>query len=367
MKKKPVILFSALNWGLGHSSRTTPVIKAFLQQGCDVLIAGYGNAGSFLQKEFPQLEYIHLPGINITYPKKGSMSLKMVLSAFSILTSIRKEHKALERIITEKNIDIVFSDNRYGLWSKKIPSIFMTHQVFIQTPKRLNFLRPIINNINHHYIKHFTECWIPDFEGNDNLSGDLSHNKDIPFPHYYINPLTRFNKKTTTKSGTILIIISGPEPQRTIFEEKILCDISSVNEKIIVVKGKADEEYSKTIINSATIISHPSSQDMEEMLNSCSFVISRPGYSTLMDLVTLEKPAILIATPGQTEQELLSEIHHGKQFYSIKQSDFTLKKAIEKGKQLTCSPKYNTNNNLLSNNIIRLLDKEINKDTNSSI
>ncbi|MEA3504126.1 MAG: glycosyltransferase [Bacteroidota bacterium] len=355
MKKKLTILISTLNWGLGHSCRTTPIIKAFLKENCNVILAGYGNAGEFLKKEFPDLEYIHFPGIDISYPAKGNMALKMLLSTYYIFKTIRKEHKELEKIISEKKIDLVFSDNRYGLWSKKIPSIFLTHQLFIQTPQRLKFLKPLINKINHYYIKRFTECWIPDFEEEENLSGDLSHSKKISFPHHYIGSLTRFKKSDTTKNNSVFVIISGPEPQRTIFEEKIFDNISSINVNIIIAKGKADESYSNINTKNTTVISHPGTTEMEKLLNSSSLIISRPGYSTLMDLAILEKTAVFVATPGQTEQEYLAKRHNGKQFISIKQSDFSLLDAIKKGKLLVGSSKYQHNNFKLEKNIKRIV------------
>lgn len=337
MKDKPNILVCPLDWGIGHATRCVPVIKELLSQNTNVIIGADGRPLAFLKQEFPTLQYIEFPGYKFSYPEKGSMAIKMAKQAPGIIKGIKEEKQFLEEIIQKNNINAVISDNRYGLSTDKIPSIFITHQMRIKVPSYLRLLEPNLYKRNLSYISKFKECWIPDFETEPNLSGDLSHKDPLPTNCYYVDPLSRFiNKEVLEKTEykyDILALLSGPEPQRTILEKKIIKDLKNTKLKSIVICGKPEVDEVQKINNNITLISHLESKKLREVIDESKLIISRPGYSTVMDLVALGKKAIFIPTPGQTEQEYLATFHLKKgHFYKMSQSNFDLQKALDESK-----------------------------------
>ena len=353
MKRKK-ILISPLDWGLGHASRCIPIIRKLLKNNFEVIIGGNGRSFQMLKLEFPQLEFLDISGYSIKYPKNKNMVWKMMLSISNILKGISKEHKTLANIIKEKNIDIIISDNRYGLWNKSAYSVFITHQLFIKCPKYISFAEPILLLINKYFIKKFDECWIPDVEDENNFSGELSHkNKSFENIHF-IGVLSRFENSKQINSEIkydIVSVISGPEPQRTIFEKIITSQLKKSKLKSLIIQGKTGEISKFSLNKNIEIVSHLETAEFENVLKSAKLIISRAGYSSIMDYATLGIKAILIPTPGQTEQEYLAEFHKSKRnFYSVSQDKFNLQQAIEE------SEKYNESKRSL--NSIEL-DKQI--------
>lgn len=298
-----------------------------------VIIAADKGPLALLKKEFPDLPTIVFPGYNIHYPTNGnSMILKILLRIPNILQEIKKEHAILDKIIPQYQIDIVISDNRYGAWSNKIPSIFITHQLFIKAPFGEYFLAKITQK----YIHKFSSCWIPDYEQKPYLSGALSHKITPNKSHYkFIGPLSRFSnhlllkeKGSDLKKYDVMVIISGPEPQRSIFEKKILDQLQKTPLKMIIVRGLPDDK-TKSKNSSLKIVNHLKTDDFLTTMQKSDLIIARSGYSTIMDLILLGKKAILIPTPGQTEQEYLAEYHSKEgNFYTQKQKELNLEKAF---------------------------------------
>jgi len=333
VKNRPNILVSPLNWGIGHATRCVPIILELLAQNANVIVASSGRSKHFLEREFPQLKMIDFPDYFITYPEKGFMAVHMARKTPAIMAGIKKENKELKFIIKEHKISAVISDNRYGLYSDKIPCIFMTHQVFIQIPGYLSFLKPLLEQVNKKFINKFSECWIPDFNHEKNLSGELSHKNTLPTNFHFIGPLSRFKQrnenKTTDFTYQLLVMLSGPEPQRTILEELLLQQLSDTNLKAAMVCGKTENLEKRKRGKNIQLFSHLESDKLKELILDSEVIISRPGYSTVMDLVALNKKAIFIPTPGQTEQEYLSGYYKGKGFYySMKQKNLDLSKAF---------------------------------------
>lgn len=329
------ILVCPLNWGLGHATRCIPLIRLLLEKGADVIIAADGRPLELLKLEFPDQKFIIYPGYNITYPDNGSMFLQMMLSVRKIAKGIKQEHSALNKIVDDHKIDVVISDNRYGCWNKKAKNIFITHQLMIKAPFAEFFLHRIV--LNH--IKNYDECWIPDIESEANLSGDLSHQFQLPDNSFFVGYLSRFNipVKSYPKENSLqfdyrydlMVIISGPEPQRSNLEKIILQQTSNINLKTLIVLGKPEKMYSETTGN-ITIASHLNTAEMKEAILNSEIIISRSGYSTIMDLAVLNKKAIFIPTPGQTEQEYLAKILMKQKIaFSATQSSFELKKALK--------------------------------------
>lgn len=341
LTKQKTILVCPLDWGLGHATRCIPLIRQFINENSKVLVGSSGSQKVLLQKEFPSLTFIDLKGYEVEYPKSGSMALKILLQLPKINSAIKDENNWLAKIIDEHQIDLVVSDNRYGLWSKKVKSVLITHQIFVKAP----FVEWMIERLLKRYFDNFDEIWIPDVEGENNLSGDLSHKKPLSEKFKFIGLLSRFshkidNSSVSQKCGTyredddfefdFIAIVSGPEPQRSIFENIILKQVESSNLKGILVRGIPEDNSECKIQNAELkVFNHLETDEFLHYLKKSKVVISRSGYSTIMDLAILVKKAILVPTPGQTEQEYLANYHSQKgRFFTQKQNDFSLEKAF---------------------------------------
>lgn len=329
MKKN--ILVAPLNWGLGHASRCVPIIDGLLKLGHHVTLASDGDAKKLLEIEFPSLPILELPSYGISYPKNDHFIWHMVKNAPMIMSAIQKEKLVLENLLKVQKIDVVISDNRYGLFSKKVRSVIITHQVQIALP----YFQNIASALVQQKLKNFNAIWVPDEAGTSNLSGMLSHGKAKDLPVEYIGVLSRMENSISKpiadfpfNQGFVLAIISGPEPQRSIFEELILNQAKKLSQNIVIVGGSFKESKMRVNDNIYSI-SFANSSQLKWLINQSSAVISRSGYSTIMDLVVLKKCAILVSTPGQTEQEYLATYLKKKEVFVIQnQKNLNLELAI---------------------------------------
>lgn len=308
-----------LDWGLGHATRCVPLINQFLNEGHEVIIGADKNPLAFLKQEFPTLKTIVIPGVEIDYGENGS-ALKLFYESVKFYKFIKKEKQFIDTFLDENKIDLIVSDNRYGLYSESIESIIITHQLYPKAPVGEKLLHQKIEKL----LCNFDTVWIPDFEGENNLSGDLSHLKGFNHPHKFIGPLSRLKKPIEQYKieYDICAIVSGPEPQRTIFEKLILEQIEQYNLNAIVVRGLPNAETKNTI----NVFNHLPTKQLQEYILKSQLVVCRSGYSSIMDLTVLGKKAILVPTPGQTEQEYLAQYHKlTKMFLAQKQDSFELK------------------------------------------
>ncbi len=326
LPKHPKILVCPLDWGIGHATRVVPVVRALIRQGAEVHLGASGASRAFLEEEFPDLTMHEFPGYRVTYPSsRRGMARKILAQLPALLRSVRAEHAELDRMITGHRFDGVVSDNRYGLYSKRIPSIFITHQVFVQAPGRLRFLQRPIDRMIRQYTGRFEACWIPDIAGGNNLSGDLSHREPLPSRFHFIGPLSRFatpsattgNHETGDGPAELLAILSGPEPQRTILERKLAGELTRLRLPAILVLGKPGATSPAPDIGSCKVYNHLPTRELGMLMAKADLILCRPGYSTLMDLAALGKKAILVPTPGQTEQEYLARYHGEKGNYLV--------------------------------------------------
>ena len=325
----PKVLVAPLEWGLGHATRCVPIINELLLQNCEVFIAAEGATFSLLKKEFPQITFLPLMGYRTKYSRKRFLlPLKILLQLPKIIFTIYKEHQWLKKILSDYKIDAVISDNRFGLYNSHIYSVYITHQLLIKTNNTIT--EKIAQKIHYYFIKKYNECWVPDFESNG-LAGELSHPKRMLRNIKYLGGISRFKTNLLEKKYDILIMISGPEPQRTIFENKILDDLKTYAGKVLFIRGLPDNKNELNYNNiSVEIKNHLSAEELNQAILQSEILISRCGYTTVMDLVKLKKKAILIPTPGQTEQEYLADyLMKRKMFYTIEQKDFSLKDALE--------------------------------------
>ena len=323
---RKTVLVAPLDWGLGHTTRCIPVIQELLHQNFTVLIAAVGNSAHLLRKEFPGLTILSLKGYQICYSNtKVFFKVKLFGQIPKILKAINHEHTWLKQIIKEYKIDIVVSDNRYGLYNSKIKSIFITHQLAIETGYA--FTNWLVQKLNYRLINKFNQCWIPDDEAPFDLAGKLSHPKEMPIvPTKYIGILSRFKKDTTEKNIDLLVLISGPEPQRTALENMMLLQMTKFSLKMVLVRGLPGASNKNINTNKELqILDHLPATELNKLIQSSKIVIARSGYSTIMDLIALQQKAILIPTPGQTEQEYLAEYLSAKKYFvSAHQKGFNL-------------------------------------------
>lgn len=329
------VLVAPLDWGLGHATRCIPIINDLLSRNNEIMLAGSGASLQLLKKEFPSIVAHVLPAYNPEYPADGgSMVWKMARQLPKFINVIRKEHDVLEQLVKELGIDLVISDNRYGCWSSEVPSIFITHQCNIRMPMRFGWLRSFIRTMSSRAINQFTECWIPDTP-NHSLSGDLSATSGlhVKIPCRYIGPLSRFKKGDGVEPMYhVLAIFSGPEPQRTILENLVLPQLRSSRLKYFVVRGLPQSE--KRI--EGNVVDHLPAELLQRVIEQSALVISRCGYSTVMDLAALHKHAVFIPTPGQTEQEYLAiRLKEKKIAFSLPQHLFNLDDALQASKTYT--------------------------------
>ena len=324
-----------LDWGLGHSTRCIPIISHLLLLGCKVILASEGSQATLLQHEFPDLTMLPLQGYRIAYTnQKRLFAPKILWQLPKIANSIQKERNWLNDAVSEYQIDLVISDNRFGLYHPSIPTVFITHQLHIKSP--VIWAEKLIQKLNYKYIDNFTACWVPDEPGAVNIAGTLSHPKELPaLPVTYLGGISRFlNKENVEIKYKLLVVISGPEPQRTLLEEKILKDLKDYHEPVLLVRGLPGSKEVVHNFNQVTIENHLPAYEMEKAFTQSEWIISRSGYTTVMDLLKLRKRSILIPTPGQTEQEYLARhLHKQKWCLHIDQEKFELEAAIEKAKK----------------------------------
>jgi uncharacterized protein (TIGR00661 family) len=356
--RKPNILVAALDWGLGHATRLIPIIKELRNNNCNIILAASGNALQYWKQEFPDNTIIELPAYNPVYHAHGNMNLSMVLQAPKFLHTIYAENQLLKKIVLEYSIDGVISDNRYGLFHSNIPCVIITHQLFIQTPRQLNFLKPVIEKINFSFINRFFQCWVPDFEDENNVSGILSHSATKPANTKYIGILSRLKNENIPIENDILVLLSGPEPQRTVLETILIKQLQPLKKNILLVRGNNHALELKNIPAHIKVMPLLTSAEINTVINQSAFVVCRSGYSTIMDLVTTAKPALLIPTPGQTEQLYLAELMKDKGWYNTQlQHKINLQEAIiNKDQYKPALNQYTTE--LLSNTAIEFI-KEV--------
>jgi len=303
MKKR--ILVAPLNWGLGHATRCIPIINALLRYNYIPIIASDGIALDLLKKEFPKLTFDKLPSYNVTYSKKASLfKWKLLIDSPKLLNAINEEKKATKLLIEKHNIDGIISDNRLGISSKKVPSVFITHQLNVLSGSTTW----LSTKIHQKIIRKFNECWVPDNKHTPNLSGKLGHVENTSLPVKYLGPLSRFKKSKQLNNYKLMVLLSGPEPQRSLLEEKLLNELKSFNAPILFVRGVIEEKESITKIDHFTIYNFMKSEDLCLAINTSEVILSRSGYTTVMDLAKIGKKAFFIPTPGQFEQEYLAKM-----------------------------------------------------------
>jgi len=321
------ILVAPLNWGLGHATRCIPIIRALEQNGFTPILASDGIALQMLRKEFPHLTALELPSYEITYAKKGSnFKWKMLKNMPTMIEAVLNEKKLVKSWVKKYDLVGIISDNRLGVFSKKVQSVFITHQLNVLTGNTTW----ISSKMHQQVIKKYDECWVPDFEEKPNLTGKLGHMKK-PDPRIkYIGPLSRFEKKSLPQKYDLMAILSGPEPQRTYLEEILKEKLPKFDGKVVFIKGIIDSAQKIEQSGNITLYNFMATEELEQTFNESKQVLCRSGYTTIMDLAKLGKKAFFIPTPGQYEQEYLARKLKRDGFVPyVRQQDFQVENLLQ--------------------------------------
>lgn len=354
------ILVAPLDWGLGHTTRCIPVIYELLALGVEVVLAGNKVQRSLLQKEFPDCRFLKLEGYNITYSNRGKGFVwKILRQAPQIAGAVSKERQWLLALIKKEKIDGVISDNRFGLYCKKIPTVFITHQLRIKTGIGRG-TESLLQKFNYNYINRFSKCWIPDYVGHPNLAGELAHPEKLPKTICeYIGPLSRMNSLPEKRIAChLLIMLSGPEPQRTLFEKMIFEQLPDLNGAATVVRGLPAETAKLSSTNGVTIYNHLPKDELNKEMCRAEYVICRSGYSSVMDIHAAGAKSILAPTPGQTEQEYLAEYLASQNFcITASQQNFNLKSLLKEARNFNFQNSFGQNRNSLRQAVQKFIEE----------
>lgn len=329
-----------------------PIINWLLEAKANVIIGGDGRSLELLKQEYPSLPFIELPSYNVQYPKDGNFVMSTLMRSPIYLNAVRQEYMALQDIIDNCSIDVVISDNRYGLWTDKVPCVFIGHQIVLQPSERLKWATPIAYRMQRLFLDRFDEVWIPDNEKENSIAGDLVHQYPLTKNMKLMGALSRFEQKDNLEHEfgelDIVCVLSGPEPQRSLLEYQLKKQLKDLGRSVLIVQGKT-ETYEAKQVKNITKVSYLTSETLHAVLQQAKVIISRTGYSTVMDLYALGKKAILIPTPGQTEQILLGE-HLAEKDYAIvqQQDNLDIPQAIEQLGNIKGFPQQDRNR-LMSN------------------
>jgi len=304
------ILIAPLDWGLGHAARCIPIVRALRVRGHEVIIGGQGTHVRLLLEEFPDLTAVSLVNYSMTYASTAlGLMLQFPAMVARVLRCARVEHRELDALVDTHHIDAVISDQRFGCYSRKARSIYISHQLCVKMPWAFAPAEAMVARMLRYAAERFDGLWIPDYPGSDGLTGDLTHKYPLPRNHRFVGPLSRFANADGVIAGTtpcdLLVMLSGPEPQRTLFEQAVLQQLCAFDGSAVVLLGTPGREAPASPRPNVRVCSHLATGETAALLRGAGAVVCRGGYTTIMELISLGKKAVLVPTPGQTEQEYL--------------------------------------------------------------
>jgi UDP:flavonoid glycosyltransferase YjiC (YdhE family) len=364
LKRSYNILICPLEWGLGHAARMIPLARKLREMNYNIFIGSGEEHKALFNDELSGLSYIDFTGFKPGYSRYLPQYLTLLFKTPLLLFHIIREHFLLEKIIREYAIDIVISDNRFGLWNPKVKTVYVTHMPLIPFPKPFVFLEFIGVLLHRLIIKQYSLCFIPDLPGELNVSGRLSHGIKLPDNVRYIGILSRFmtgetafpGNRVTYKHNTV--ILSGPEPQRGILKKKLADLLKGSGFPSIVFEGKPDKI--REVVKSGNLVfyNHLPASEMKDVITGSECIVTRSGYTTIMELISLNCSALLIPTPGQTEQEYLAKYLSGKGwFHTISQAEIKSEISLPVTKAGWTEEITNQSNLLLNEALLELLEE----------
>ncbi len=284
-----------------------------VSSGHEVVVALSEPHDLLIREAFPHIEMLKLGGYNVQYPTNPRFfSLKIALQVPKMLLRHYRDRNWLKKQLSKREFDLIISDNRYAFYHRKVKSVIITHQLEIKTGH--SFMDKMVQGLIGRLLRNFDECWVPDFKEEDNLAGALSHpKKNPPLPLVYLGPLSRFESREEPLIYDLAILLSGPEPQRSLFEKQILEQLKGREKKILMVRGLPKGGLKTEIsLPNLEVHDHLHSEDLNRKILQSRHILCRSGYTTMMDLFLLGKTATIVPTPGQTEQEYLAKHLDGK-------------------------------------------------------
>lgn len=338
------ILITALDWGLGHATRSMPIIDHLIRQGHQVLLASSGLSRELYLRHYPNLIVRDLPAYRVKYNRRRSQLFTLAKQIPRLKRVIQEEHDWTIHWAEKLEIDAIISDNRYGCWHPSIPSAIICHQIAPMLPFAVQPFRPLLYKTHRRYLENFDKIWIPDFEGEVNMSGMLSHQYELPKSSEFIGPLSRFSPMTQDSwlhvpreimymEPEIFIILSGPEPQRSILEQIVWEQVQKQDRPTLMVQGKPGPIHIRNQ-GKHVYMSFLPAEGINHFLRRSKFIISRSGYTSIMEYASLGlRNIILIPTPGQSEQLYLARLAKKTGWaFSVAQHKFKLDQALEEAK-----------------------------------
>ena len=312
------ILVAPLNWGLGHATRCVPLIDKWLQEGHEVVLGGDGDSLIWLYRHFPSLRFVELAPLDLRYSRSKSQVGAILRALPKLIRFSWMDHILVNRLVEQEHFDLIVSDNRFGLWTKKVKSVYLTHQLTIAMPRFWRWLEPLACGLHKWVYTHYNEVWVPDYEDERKaLAGRLSHPKRLQKNVQYIGPLSRFQRVESRKSKVerlisyhTVCVLSGLEPQRSIMEEELLRRYNDSKERVLIVRGKVTEPYVMLQHRKISLVPWLKDEALAQALQEAEHIICRSGYSSVMDLHILgvSNKTEWIPTPGQPEQEYLATL-----------------------------------------------------------
>lgn len=327
------ILFAVASWGLGHATRDLPLINRLLDCGHDVTIVSSDRALALLKLELgDRCSFLEWPDIPLTLSKSVPLFYaKFTLSMPLAFRAIVAENRSLDQLLSRRHFDRIISDSRFGIRSRRVPSYQLAHGLRFIAPRRSVPVEFAMEYFYHRCFGRSARFVVPDF-ASPGLSGDLSHNLRFVTPDRisYIGILSSIRRGAANDDIDCYVSISGREPQRGVLEDIVLRQVYDVPGRVVVSLGKPEEAGRSWTQGRATIYSYVNRRQQQELMNRARLIVSRSGYTTMMELAELGKTALLIPTPGQTEQEYLAAHHLARgTYYSVNQSRLDLPADIE--------------------------------------
>ncbi|NLE34776.1 MAG: hypothetical protein GX622_06715 [Bacteroidales bacterium] len=332
------VLISPLSWGFGHAGRMIPLAMELQKRGAKIIFAADAPLLEMAGREIPGITAVEIAGLRMRYSRLLPQYICIFLQLPHIIASAVRDHRTLRCLVSEYKPSVIISDNRFGFYNRSIFSVYVTHQLRIPFPRLLRFMEPLAMWMHRIIINRFDLCLVPDFPGSVNLSGRLSHGVRLTRNTIFCGPLSRFEIPGGTEPAIpdqgypVCLLLSGPEPQSTLLLERIADTLSGFS--MVILSATPLPLFMKETPPGIRVITTPDNPTMRKMLISSSLVIARSGYSSVMELVSLGKGAVIIPTPGQPEQEYLGRHLNGR-FGFITMSQDNLEKLHEIAEERT--------------------------------
>ncbi|MFO7769437.1 MAG: glycosyltransferase [bacterium] len=335
------VFYAVLDMGLGHATRSLPVIRALEEEGCRVTVGSAGSALSLLRRECPDRESVGLPPYALRYGRRGAGLPGLILQAPRMLRTIQQEHETLLRLVEELGAERVVSDHRYGCWHPGVPSYFLTHQLRFIAPGTLRPFEVVGGLFNARYHRRFERVLVPDLPDEEGglLSGRLTrgHRGADRSRHVFTGPLSRLVPGEGGEEGgplDLFVSISGPEPQRTILEHLVMQQIRSLPGRREVALGLPGGTGREEPEEGLVVHEYLDADAMLSRMRRARMVVCRSGYSTLMELAALGGKALLVPTPGQTEQLYLARRAARRGWvHTVQQAEMDLPRDLERARE----------------------------------